>query len=143
MTDVNGQQVSNRTAAVVHRGEFYIGVAPRGYLAEVGEEKQVDLLTVDWDSEPVAGVHLTVVFMEHRWYSVRRQAEDGSFYWDWAAEDIPVLTTTVTTDGEGKPWRPFTQESRQLPSAGHRPRRARERDPQQRLLLGVGRRASM
>ena len=56
VTDVNGQQVSNRTAAIVHKGEFYVGVAPRGYLAEVGEEKQIDLLTVDWDGEPVAGV---------------------------------------------------------------------------------------
>ena len=35
VTDVNGQQVSNRTATVVHKGEFYVGVAPRGYLAEV------------------------------------------------------------------------------------------------------------
>ena len=45
-----------------------------GYLVQVGEEEQVDLLTVDWDSEPVAGEPLTVVFMEHNWYSVRRQA---------------------------------------------------------------------
>jgi uncharacterized protein YfaS (alpha-2-macroglobulin family) len=101
VTDINNQQVSNRTAAVIHKGEFYIGVAPRGYLAQVGESKPVDLLTVDWDSKPVAGVDLTVVFMEHRWYSVKRQAEDGGFYWDWTTEDIPVYTTTVTTAGDG------------------------------------------
>ena len=108
VTDLNGQQVSNRTAAVVHKGEFYIGVAPRGYLAQVGEEAQVDLLTVDWDSKAVANVPLTVTFMEHRWYSVRRQAEDGGFYWDWTAEDIPVLTTTVTTDQKGQAVAAFT-----------------------------------
>jgi uncharacterized protein YfaS (alpha-2-macroglobulin family) len=108
VTDLNGQQVSNRTATVVHKGEFYAGVAPRGYLAPVGEEKQVDLLTVDWEGEPVSGVDLTVVFMEHRWYSVRRQAEDGGFYWDWTAEDIPVLTETVATDDEGQAVVTFT-----------------------------------
>jgi uncharacterized protein YfaS (alpha-2-macroglobulin family) len=108
VTDVNGQQVSNRTVAVVHKGEFYAGVAPRGYLAQVGEEKEVDLLTVDWESEPVSGVPLTVVFMEHRWYSVRRQAEDGGFYWDWTAEEIPVLTTTVTTGDDGRAVATFT-----------------------------------
>jgi uncharacterized protein YfaS (alpha-2-macroglobulin family) len=102
VTDLNGQQVSNRTATVVHKGEFYAGVAPRGYLAEVGEEKQVDLLTVDWDGEPVPDVELTVVFMEHRWYSVREQSEDGNYYWTWTAEDIPVLTTTVSTGDEGQ-----------------------------------------
>jgi uncharacterized protein YfaS (alpha-2-macroglobulin family) len=110
VTDINNQQVSNRTAAVVHKGQFYIGLAPRGYLAEVGEEKQVDLLTVDWDSQPVGSLPLTVVFMEHRWYSVRRQAEDGGFYWDWTAQDIPVYTTTVTTAADGMATATFTPE---------------------------------
>jgi alpha-2-macroglobulin len=102
VTDVNGQQVSNRTATLVHRGQFYVGVAPRGYLAEVGEEKEVDLLTVDWEGQPTAGVALSVVFMEHRWFSVREQAEDGYYYWTWTAEDTPVLTTTVTTGQDGR-----------------------------------------
>ncbi|MGD2207227.1 MAG: Ig-like domain-containing protein, partial [Anaerolineae bacterium] len=108
VTDINGQQVSSRAQTVVHKGTFYVGVAPRGYLAEVGQEKPVDLLTVDWDTasstggEPAPGVELTVVFMEHRWYSVKRQAEDGGFYWDWTAEDVPVYTTTVTTDDAGQ-----------------------------------------
>jgi uncharacterized protein YfaS (alpha-2-macroglobulin family) len=102
VTDINGQQVSNRTATVVHKAAFYAGVAPRGYLARVGEEKQVDLLVVDWDGEPVAGVELTVITMAHRWYSVRRLAEDGRAYWEWTAEDEPIMTTTVTTDGDGR-----------------------------------------
>jgi uncharacterized protein YfaS (alpha-2-macroglobulin family) len=102
VTDINAQQVSNRTATIVHRGEFYIGVAPRGNLTEVGEEKPIDLLTVDWNGEPVAEVELVVTLMEHRWYSVRRQAEDGRYYWDWTVEDIPVETSTVTTDDQGR-----------------------------------------
>ena len=110
VTDINDQQVSNRTATVVHKGEFYIGVAPRGYLAQTGEEKEVDLLTVDWDGQPVADVELTVILMEHRWYSVRRQAEDGRYYWDWTSEDIPVMTSTLTTDSEGQAVANFTPE---------------------------------
>ncbi|MGD8518461.1 MAG: MG2 domain-containing protein [Anaerolineae bacterium] len=110
LTDINGQQVSNRTAVIVHKGQFYVGVAPRGYLTEVGDSKPVDLLTVDWDGNPVTRVPLKVVFMEHRWYSVRRQAEDGNFYWDWTAEDTPVFTTTVTTDGQGRAEALFTPQ---------------------------------
>jgi uncharacterized protein YfaS (alpha-2-macroglobulin family) len=101
VVDLNGQQVSDRTASIVHKGEFYTGVAPRGYLTRVGEEQDVDLLTVDWDGEPVAGAPLTVTFMEHHWFSVREQSEDGNFYWTWTAQDVPVLTTTVTTDDTG------------------------------------------
>ncbi|MFN2226501.1 MAG: alpha-2-macroglobulin family protein, partial [Anaerolineae bacterium] len=110
VTDVNGQQVSNRNEAIVHKGEFYAGVAPQGYLAQVGHEKEVDLLTVDWNSEPVPGVELTVIWMEHNWYSVRRKAEDGGFYWDWTAEDVPVLTSTVTTGDDGRAVGSFTPE---------------------------------
>ncbi|MGC9332989.1 MAG: Ig-like domain-containing protein [Anaerolineae bacterium] len=110
VTDLNDQQVSNRSAAVIHKGEFYTGVAPRGYLTKAGQQKEVDLLTVDWDSQPVAGTELTVIFMEHRWYSVRRQAEDGRYYWDWTTEDIPVMTTTVTTDSDGQAVATFTPE---------------------------------
>ena len=58
----------------------------------------------------MSSTDLTVVFMEHRWYSVRRQAEDGQYYWDWIAEDTPVLTTTVTTDEEGQATAAFTPE---------------------------------
>ena len=90
VTDINGQEVSSRTAAIVHKGEFYVGIAPRENLAEVGEDEPVDVLTVDWDGKPVAAVPLTVVFMEHDWYSVQRQAEDGDFYWDWTTRDTPV-----------------------------------------------------
>ena len=108
VVDVNGQQVSNRTAATVHKGEFYIGVAPRGYLAAAGEEKEIDILAVDWDGVPASYLPLTAVLLEHRWYSVRKQADDGGFYWEWIAKDTPVLTTTVTTDGEGRAMAAFT-----------------------------------
>jgi hypothetical protein len=110
VTDVSNQEVSNRTAVVVHKAEFYVGLAPRGYLAPVGKEKQVDLLTVDWDGVPAPGTELTVVFMAHNWYSVRRQSEDGQFYWDWEAQDTPLYTTTVTTDAAGRAVAGFVPE---------------------------------
>jgi len=109
VTDINNQEVSNRTAAVVHQGEFYVGLAPRGYVGEAGQERTVDLLTVDWDSQAVAGVPLTVVFYEHNWYSVKRQ-EEGQFYWDWVSEDVPLYTTTVTTGADGKAEAAFTPQ---------------------------------
>ncbi len=108
VTDINDQYVSNRTTTVVHKGEFYIGLAPQGRIAKAGEERSVDVLTVDWDGAPVAAGDLEVVFMEHRWYNVRQQAEDGHFYWTWTVGDIPVYTTTVTTQADGKATATFT-----------------------------------
>ncbi len=108
VTDINDQYVSNRTSTVVHKGLFYIGLAPQGRIVEAGKEKAVDILTVDWDSEPAPDVALDVIFMEHRWYSVREKAEDGQVYWTWTVEDVPVFTTTATTDDAGKAVVKFT-----------------------------------
>jgi hypothetical protein len=110
VTDVNNQEVSNRTEAIVHRGLFYIGLRPERYVGKVGEENSANVITVDWDSQPSPNRKLTVVFSEHNWYSVRKQAEDGQFYWESTVEDVPVFTTTVTTDGEGKGVVSFTPE---------------------------------
>jgi uncharacterized protein YfaS (alpha-2-macroglobulin family) len=110
VTDVNDQQVASRTDAIVHKGLFYIGLAPQAYVGQVDEEQKVDVITVDWDSEPVPKKDLTVVFYEHKWYSVWEEGEDGRFYWQSTVEDTPVLTTTVTTDKEGKAVAAFTPE---------------------------------
>ncbi len=102
VTDVGGRPVSRRTTVIVHKGAFYVGVAPRRRVAQAGQEQKVDLLVADWESRPVADIPLTVVLLRRRWYNVRRQAEDGRFYWDWTLEETPVFTTTATTDGAGK-----------------------------------------
>jgi uncharacterized protein YfaS (alpha-2-macroglobulin family) len=111
VTDINDQQVSSRTEVVVHKGLFYIGLTPRAWVGTVGEEQEVDVITVDWDSQPVPNVPLTVTFFEHKWYSVQEKGEDGRFYWTSKVEDTPVLTTTVTTDPPSVP--PASQGGRE------------------------------
>ncbi len=37
VTDINAQVVSNRTSVVVHKGEFYVGIAPQGRVVEAGK----------------------------------------------------------------------------------------------------------
>ncbi len=110
VTDINNQQVSNRTEAVVHKGNFYIGLRPAEYVSQVNKESVVNLITVDWESNPSPNRTLTVVFSEHNWYSVRKLGEDGRYYWESTVEDIPVYTTTVTTDAQGMTTVRFTPE---------------------------------
>jgi uncharacterized protein YfaS (alpha-2-macroglobulin family) len=102
VTDINNQPTSSRTECVVHKGEFYIGLAPQQYVGTVGQEQSVDAVTVSPQGDLSPRQELTVIVSEHRWYSVQRKGDGDSFYWDWEVEDIPVLTTTVTTDAEGQ-----------------------------------------
>jgi len=110
VTDVNNQPTSSRTECVVHKGEVYIGLAPREYVGTVGQEQTVDVITVSPQSDPFPRQELSVVVSEHRWYSVQRKGEGGRFHWEWEVEDIPVLTTTLTTDSEGKGLVQYTPE---------------------------------
>jgi uncharacterized protein YfaS (alpha-2-macroglobulin family) len=108
VTDVNNQEVANRTDVVVHKGLFYIGLAPEKYVGQVDKEQRVNIITVDWESAPVATIPLSVTVFEHKWYSVQELAEDGSYYWTSRVEDTAIFTTSVTTDLEGKATLPFT-----------------------------------
>ena len=110
VTDINGQEVANRTSVVVHKGAFYIGLAPRRWCIPVGEEGAVDLIAVTPQSEPVPGVPITVTVYHRRWYSVQEKGADGRYYWTSKVEDTPVLTTTLTTDDEGKAVLVFTPD---------------------------------
>ncbi len=101
VTDLNNQEVASQADAIVHKGLFYVGVRPEQYVGVADQETAVELITVDWESEPVANQEIEIVFAEHNWYSVQRQYEDGSFYWDSTVETIPVFTATATTDSDG------------------------------------------
>jgi uncharacterized protein YfaS (alpha-2-macroglobulin family) len=110
ITDPSNQEVSGRSSAIVHKGLFYIGLAPQEYIGTVGTESRVDVLTVDAKGAPVSNVPMTIVFLELEWYNVQQQADDGRFYWRWKLEETPVYTTTVTTDAAGTAIAAFTPE---------------------------------
>ncbi len=111
ITDLNNQEVATQASAVVHKGDFYIGLRPEEYVGRTGQENQVNVMTVDWQSEPSPQLEVQLVFSEHNWYSVQKQYEDGSFYWDSVVEDIPVFTTTVTTANDGLAVASFTPDN--------------------------------
>ena len=111
VTDINNQEVAGQAEAIVHKGLFYVGLRPERYVGTVGQQSDVNVLVVDWDSLPVANQEVEVVFAEHNWYSVQQQYEDGGFYWDSVAETIPVFTTTVSSNADGEAIASFTPES--------------------------------
>jgi uncharacterized protein YfaS (alpha-2-macroglobulin family) len=102
VVDINDQEVSNRTQAVVHKGMFYIGLSPRRYVGQVDKETEIDVKVVDLEQEPVVEQSVQIVFLNRRWYSTQKQGADGRWYWDWEVEETPVYTTTVTSDADGE-----------------------------------------
>jgi len=109
--DINNQAVSTQATAVVHKGEFYIGLKPRSYVVVAGQPAQMDVITVDPHSQPVPNIPVTLIVNQVEWKSVREQAEDGNYYWTTRAKMTPVVTQTLTTDATGAAvlnWTPET-----------------------------------
>ncbi|NLD73714.1 MAG: hypothetical protein GX649_13490, partial [Chloroflexi bacterium] len=110
VTDLNNQEVSARASAIIHKGEFYIGVQPLSYVGTAGQPQDVAIITVDTQGVTVTEQSLTATLLQREWLSVREEADDGRFYWTNTIRETAVATETVTTDEEGYAQVTFTPE---------------------------------
>ena len=115
VTDINNQEVASQARVLVHKGNFLVGVRPEQFVGRAGEENRANVLVVDWASQPVANQPVQVVVAEFNRYSVQRLDPEqsyysgrDSFYWQTTNEEIPVFTSTVTTDQAGQAVASFT-----------------------------------
>lgn len=108
VTDESDQAVAGRADVIVHKGEFYVGVAPEQYVATAGEESQINVITVDWDSQPVPNTEVEIEIVEREWFSVQEEDANGRTTWTYDYEETTVATGTVTTDENGRATYSFT-----------------------------------
>lgn len=103
VTDESDQLVAGRVEVVVHQGLVYVGLQPEEYVGQAGQENAVNVLAVDWDSQPVEGQEVEYEVVERRWFSVQEEDELGRTVWTWDVEETPVegASGTVTTDADG------------------------------------------
>ncbi|MFH1084898.1 MAG: MG2 domain-containing protein, partial [Chloroflexota bacterium] len=137
VVDVDNQEVSARAAAIIHKGDFYIGLTAPEYVGVAGKEMAVRSITVDTQGVTVTHKALEIVFYEHEWYSVRERAEDGNYYWANKVRDTAVATRTVTTDGRGVAATSFVPPEGGLYKAVASGRDARENTVRSALYLWV------
>ena len=101
--DESDQLVAGRTTVRVHQGLVYVGVQPVEYVGRAERENKVNLMAVDWYSEPVADQEITYEVVERRWFSVQEADDFGRTIWTWEVEEIPVegASGTVLSDANG------------------------------------------
>lgn len=99
--------VSSQTAVIMHAADGYVGVVAQETIPDVGKETAVDLITIDWDGEPLPNQAIEVVFYQREWVSERKN-EYGMYYTDWTTVDTEVGRVDVTTGSDGKATAPIT-----------------------------------
>jgi uncharacterized protein YfaS (alpha-2-macroglobulin family) len=109
VTDINNQEVATQARAIVHKGDFYVGLRPQQYVGQAGTDNPVEVLVVDWNSDPVPNQEVEVVVAEHNFYSVQQlnpepnpNDPNDAYYWENIVENVAIFTTTVTTGQDGK-----------------------------------------
>jgi uncharacterized protein YfaS (alpha-2-macroglobulin family) len=106
----DGQVISGRGDVVVHKGEFYVGLAPQQYVGEVGEEIAVDVVTVDWEGERLPNQKLAVEVIRREWVNTFVENESGGGRWEWETEDTLVYSGELTTDARAEGVVAFTPD---------------------------------
>ncbi len=99
VTDESGFPVTGRGEVTVHETNFYLGLKPRTWVVQAGEEAAIDLLALDWYAEPVAGQTVEVSLARRNWTMVPATEPFASPTWNYT--DTVVSTVEVATDGSG------------------------------------------
>ena len=103
VTDESDQLVAGRTQVIVHQGLLYVGVQPEEYVGRAERENDVNILAVDWDSQPIANQEVEYEIVNRRWFSVQEEDEYGRTVWTWEVKEEPVEggSGKVVTDENG------------------------------------------
>ncbi|UCF10301.1 MAG: Ig-like domain-containing protein, partial [Candidatus Bipolaricaulota bacterium] len=106
----DGQVLSGRTEMIVHRGAFYVGIAPNVTIGTAGREMSADVVVVDWRGLRQPHVELTYTVQRRLWENVFVEREDGSGRWEWTTVDTEVASGSTTSDELGEATVAFTPE---------------------------------
>jgi len=103
LQDEAGQTIFASSSFIVHKGLIYVGARAADYVSTANEESTINIIAVDWDSNPIANQEIDVEVVERRWSNIQEQDPNtGETVWTWEVEEIPVTTGEVTTDDDGK-----------------------------------------
>ncbi|MEO7910277.1 MAG: MG2 domain-containing protein, partial [Roseiflexaceae bacterium] len=107
-TGKDNQVISGRHALIVHSGQLYIGLAPRTYVGQAGEQQQVDLVTADTQGQRLPNQALDVEVFKYTWENKFIADANGGGYWDSRQVQTSVAKQTITTDTKAEAVATFT-----------------------------------
>jgi len=92
VTDVARQSIASRITAMVHRGEYYIGIKPSTTFVKEGEEIKIKVITVDSRGKVIPGQRLELRVLKREWYSEKEERPGGRWRWVSKKEDKEKAT---------------------------------------------------
>ena len=101
--DEAGQTIYEGADLVVHQGLLYVGARAEDYVGRVGDDSIINIIAVDWNSQPIAYQDVDVQVVERRWRRIQKQdLATGRTTSVWNVAEIPVASGSVTTGADGE-----------------------------------------
>ena len=99
VTSPSNQEITDRTTALLHPGQYYVGLKPGTSFMDLSRDSTlaVDVVTVGPKGAPVAGKQVKVELVRLQWNSVREVGADGRLRWHSERTETVVRSTRVTT----------------------------------------------
>jgi len=95
------KSISSRVRAVVHRGEFYLGLRPATSFLTKGRELPVEVIATDPAGKLLDGRKAVVRLIRREWRSVQKSGAGGRFRWLSEKEDTEVGAETLSSLSTG------------------------------------------
>ncbi len=131
ITDAADQPQSALATAIVHRGNFYIGLRPANYVAEKNKEARFDAQTLDTQGKPFGRVAVNYTLNLVNWNCYRAKNDRGFNIWKCDEVKTEIQSGDFTTDASGKYRLAFTP-----PRGGAYRLQAQARDARGNRVLG-------
>ncbi len=112
VTDVAGSVVGGSASLRVHPSLVYVGLRSTSYLGIENVPVDLDLVVVDWASQPVPDQVVSVDIVRREWYSVQEKDAQGTLRWVTSYKDTPIETARrANIDRDGRARLSFTPRS--------------------------------
>ncbi len=104
----DNQAISGRESLTLHKGKYYLGLSPRDYVADAGQETVINLVAVDWSEARLPNKKIKVEVIRHEWVNSFIENENGGGQWSYETKKEPITDFIVTTDEQGEAIARFT-----------------------------------
>ena len=100
VTDQNGQAVAGGVQVTVHPAALYAGIRSERYVASVGSDAVLQLVTVDTDGQLLPDRDVTVRLYDRQWITTKVLVPGGGRRYQSDARDVLVATLRTHTSPE-------------------------------------------
>ncbi len=97
VTDEDRQSISGRKTAIVHAGEFYVGLRPSTTFADNKKPLEISVIAADSEGNLLEGKPVKLMVIRREWHSVRKAGIRGRTSWVTEKKEIEEKKFSIKT----------------------------------------------